>query len=1072
MNAKAREKAIAELNYPEAPKMVTAYPGPKSKAIYEECLFLESPQRIAGLLWPIAVEEARGACLKDVDGNVFIDACSSIAVSSVGHNHPKVVKAIQEQAAKFGHGFDLSNPIKTALLKKMIETAPAGLKNSSFIALGMSGTAAAEIAVKQAKMITGRANICAFEGAYHGVFATAHAMTTGPQYRDNYGPLMPGVHHLPYPYCYRCAFDLEYPKCALQCAQFVDYQLNTPYTGKDNVAAIVAEGMQGEGGYIVPPKEWWPMMRKIADKNGCLLVDDEVQSGFGKSGKLWAIEYFDCEPDIMTFGKAVGGDQPVAGVFTKGRHRQKLVPASQPVTFAANAISMAAALANYEVMLDPELDLMGRAEKLGHEFQAMLKDAQKTNEIIGDIRGLGLLQGIELVRDPDTKEPVDHQKLLGVLAEDLAARGMWIVPAGRYNNVIRFMPPLTIRHDHFVWCVESIIEVLNDKKDELSGSSNGKGHTLRGPQTGTITPSLSAALKAGDPRFLRIDMSTQTVSAESIPESYAGLGGRGLTSAMINAEVPPTCDPLGPDNKLIFAPGLLTGTALVNTCRISVGAKSPLTGGIKESNAGGTVAAAVAKAGIGAIIVEGQPSPEDLFILKIDKEGNAALVPAGDYKGMRTYALVEKLLQTYGPKSALMCIGPAGEYRLHSASIQTTDVDGHPCRAAGRGGLGAVMGAKGLKAIVVEPGGNQAGEPVDPDSFKAAARVFAKMIKENPFCAQMLPQLGTAGLVSAVNSMGAFPSYNATQGVFEGWEKISGEAMAKTIQERGGQTIHLGCAQCIIHCSNQYVDPQGKYMTASLEYETIWAMGGMPGIDDLDAIARLDYLSDDIGVDTMNTGVAIAVAMDAGHKPFGDGPAAIAMMEEIAAGTEFGKILGNGPDAVGKHFNHSRVPAVKRQSIAAYDPRAMQGNGVTYATSPMGADHTAGNLIGDYMGGVLDPLSPEGQVEASRIMQIGVAALDCTGLCLFAGAILAIPEAGEALLQMINARFGTQLGPETIPTMGLAVLAAEREFNRKAGLTRADDRLPRFFHDEPLPPHNKRFLISDENLDTTLGHFS
>ena len=569
-------------------------------------------------------------------------------------------------------------------------------------------------------------------------------------------------------------------------------------------------------------------------------------------------------------------------------------------------------------------------------------------------------------------------------------------------------------------------------------------------------------------KFLRINMTTQAVSKEDVPEAYAGLGGRGLTSIMINAEVPPMCDPLGPDNKLIFAPGFLTGTTLVNTCRISIGAKSPLTGGIKESNAGGTVAAAIAKAGIAAIVVEGRPQPEALYILKVDKEGNAALESAQAFKGMRTYALAEKLFETYGRKNAILCIGPAGEFQLASASIQTTDVDDRPCRAAGRGGLGAVMGAKGLKAIVMDRQGDLAVELADPEAFKEASKAFAQIVKDNPFTGQMLPQLGTAGLVSAVNSLGAFPSYNATQGVFDGWEKISGEAMAKVIQERGGQTTHLGCAQCIIHCSNVYVDQEGKYMTSSLEYETIWSMGGMPGIDDLDAIARLDYLSDDIGVDTMNTGVAIAVAMDAGHKPFGDGQAAIDMMEEIAAGTDFGKILGNGPDAVGKHFNHHRIPTVKHQSIAAYDPRAMQGNGVTYATSPMGADHTAGNLVGQYLGKALDPLSPEGQVEASRKSQIAMASLDCTGLCLMAGTTLAAPEAGEAFLKLINAKLGTQLEPEDIPALGVRVLKAEREFNRKAGLTAKDDRLARFFYDEPLPPHDKAFLVTDEDLDRTL----
>ncbi len=570
-------------------------------------------------------------------------------------------------------------------------------------------------------------------------------------------------------------------------------------------------------------------------------------------------------------------------------------------------------------------------------------------------------------------------------------------------------------------------------------------------------------------KFIKVNMSNKTIGVEDVPQQYLGLGGRGLTSILINAEVPAHCDPLGPENKLIFAPGLLSGTNLVNTSRISVGAKSPLTGTIKESNAGGTIAAALGHLGITAIIVEGQAAEGELFLLRIDEKGEAALLPAQEYKGMRTYALTEKLLQTYGGKTSVMCIGPAGEQRLKAASIQASDIDGRPCRAAGRGGLGAVMAAKGLKALVVDQRGSSPDAIADPETFKESAKAFAKAVKEHPFSGQLLPNLGTAGLVAPVNSMGAFPSYNATKGVMEGWEKISGEAMTQLINERRGNPSHMGCSQCIVHCSNVYNDKEEKYLTSSLEYETIWSMGGMTGIDDLDTIARLDFLCDDIGLDTMSTGVALAVAMDAGYKKFGDGPAAIQWVEEVAQGTKMGQLLGNGPAAIGQHFNHSRVPVVKGQSIAAYDPRAMQGNAVSYATSPMGADHTAGNVIGEYMAGKLDPLKAEGQVEASRNTQIAMAAVDCTGLCLLASFALTTPEGGLAFLQAMNAKFGTQLGPEAIPQLGIRVLQAEREFNQKAGFTNKDDRLPEFFYKEPLPPHNTVVVISDEEMDSTFN---
>jgi aldehyde:ferredoxin oxidoreductase len=567
-------------------------------------------------------------------------------------------------------------------------------------------------------------------------------------------------------------------------------------------------------------------------------------------------------------------------------------------------------------------------------------------------------------------------------------------------------------------------------------------------------------------KLVRVDMTAKRVTTEAVPSQYLGLGGRGLIAALINGEVPPRCDALGPENKLVFAPGLLGGTQLINTSRIAVGAKSPLTGTIKESNAGGTFGDAAGRLGITGIVVEGQDT-EGLSILRIDTQGNAVLIATPELKGLRTYALTETLVARFGAHNAIMCIGPAGEALMRIASIQSTDTKGRPCRAAGRGGLGAVMGAKGLKAVILDQRGQAADAIADPKAFERAARAFAKSVRTNPFSGDVVPKLGTAGLVAPINSLGGFPSYNATQGVFDGWEKISGEHMAEMIAKRGGKTTHRGCSKCIIRCSNEFVDPEGKYVTSSLEYETIWSMGGMTGIDDLDIIARLDFLCDNIGIDTMSTGVGVGVAMDAGFRPFGDGRAALEIVEEIGRATPLGRIFGDGPVAVGRHFNHHRVPVVKGQSISGYDPRAMQGNAVTYATSPMGADHTAGNVVSEYVAGKLDPLQPKGQVEASRTSQIAMAVVDSMGLCVLASHVLASPEGSRAFADAINAKLGIRLEPHELGEMGLRVLRAEREFNRKAGFTHLDDRLPRFFYEEPLPPHNTVVRISGEEMDKT-----
>ncbi len=552
--------------------------------------------------------------------------------------------------------------------------------------------------------------------------------------------------------------------------------------------------------------------------------------------------------------------------------------------------------------------------------------------------------------------------------------------------------------------------------------------------------------------FLWVDLSRRRLRREEAPGAYRELGGRGLTSRLIRDRVPPTCNPLGPENLLVFAPGLLTGTGLANAGRLSVGAKSPLTGTIKESNAGGTASESLSRLGLSAVVLEGGSQTGKPLLLRLSRDGEAELVAAPECRGMGTYELVARIHDRYGKDHSVLCIGPAGESQMSCASIQSTDTEGRPCRAAGRGGLGAVMGSKGVKALIVERGGGNRPPLADPEGFKQSARSFAIRARTST---KNFRAYGTAMLVGPVNTIGAFPCYNATRGVFDKADAINGERLAGLLKRRGGRMGHKGCSGCVVHCSNEYVDEEGNLLTASLEYETIWSTGGMCGIDDLDAIARMDHLCDDIGVDTMSTGVAMAVAMDAGYRAFGDTGAALEMLEEIRAGSEMGRVLGNGPVSVGAHLRHHRVPVCKGQSIAAYDPRAVQGMAVTYATCPQGADHTAGNVIAESLSGVVDPLSPEGQVELSRKKQVTVMGLDVTGLCLFTGG----SADKETLVSLINARLGTAFSEKELDALCQGVLDTERAFNREAGFTEADDRLASFFYEEPLPPHNRVVLI-------------
>jgi len=307
-------------------------------------------------------------------------------------------------------------------------------------------------------------------------------------------------------------------------------------------------------------------------------------------------------------------------------------------------------------------------------------------------------------------------------------------------------------------------------------------------------------------------------------------------------------------------------------------------------------------------------------------------------------------------------------------------------------------------------------------------------------------------------------------GRFDTCHKISGETQAETETARGGLATH-GCHRgCVIRCSGTYMNKDGHYLTKQPEYETVWAFGGDCGIDDLDAIAMLDRLCDDYGLDTIEMGVTIAVAMDAGLAKFGDAEAAINLVKEVGKGTPLGRVLGSGAAIAGKVFGVERVPVVKNQALPAYDPRGVQGIGVTYATTPMGADHTAGYAIATNIlkvGGFVDPLKPQGQIELSRNLQIATAAIDSTGMCLFiAFALLDQPDTFQALLDIINAFYGLNLTADGVTELGKKVLKMERDFNARAGFTKAQDRLPEFFTKESLPPHNITFMVKDEELDS------
>jgi aldehyde:ferredoxin oxidoreductase len=498
-----------------------------------------------------------------------------------------------------------------------------------------------------------------------------------------------------------------------------------------------------------------------------------------------------------------------------------------------------------------------------------------------------------------------------------------------------------------------------------------------------------------------------------MPESWERLGGRGLLAKILLDEVDPECDPLGPENRLIFSPGLLTGHHLSSLDRISIGGKSPLTGGVKEANAGGRTGHQLANLGIKALIIENIPKEENWTLIHLSNDG-VRFDSAKPYIKQGVYQTAEGLIGKYGDHVAIALIGPGGEMMLKSAGIQNLDKDRVPSRIAARGGLGAVMGSKYIKAIVIDAKNGKRPPIRNVDDFKQARKKYTDLVLGHPQTTTYV-DYGTSAMVSMCNTIGGLPTRNFSSGSFEKAEDIGGDRLREMLLERGGVSnpSHACMVGCVIKCSNVFGNPDGKEVIVSpLDYETIDLMGANLGIGDLDTIAKLNYQANDLGIDSIETGSALGVAAEAGLMEFGDGDRALELLQEIRKGTSLGRVLGNGAAMVGQEYGVERVPVVKGQAMPGYDPRAIKGTGVTYATSPQGADHTCGLTI------------------------------------------------------LINSIYPFDVEDDFLQELGKITLQLEREFNRRAGFTAQDDRLPEWMGFEPLPPHNTVFDVSAEDLDS------
>ena len=548
--------------------------------------------------------------------------------------------------------------------------------------------------------------------------------------------------------------------------------------------------------------------------------------------------------------------------------------------------------------------------------------------------------------------------------------------------------------------------------------------------------------------YYEIDLTGRTVTKRDLQGEEIVRAGRYLIARTLLERGAATVDPLSPANPLIFSAGPFAGTSFSNANRTSVGCKSPLTGGIKEANGGGTFSYGLGQLGISGFTLSGGAS--DWVVLHLRKDG-IDFDDAAPYLGKGNFQAAEMLHARYGKKVALGLCGPVGEYEGLIAGITFSDKDRRPSRLAARGGVGAVMGVKRVKAIVLDL------DRIPPfhDSRKVTAAIkdYAKMLQADSIVENFYAKLGTMGMADVQNHMGGLPVRNFSAGQLADTAagerfKLGADYIGPLNTSRGGEQTHACMPGCVIQCSNVYHDANGKEVVSPVEYETLGLLGSNCGLTEPDDLAQLNFICNDLGVDTIETGATLAVLMEAGLGAFGDAKFMADALGEIARGTERGRIWAQGTARVGAHYGVRRTPVIKRQAISAYDPRVVEATGITMMVTAQGADHTAGNLPRLKTREMdLDTL-----LSQSLLQQTRVAANDSLGLCIF-GQSVTNPNT-EFLATTINAAHGTSLTKEFFEALGRETLRLEREFNRQAGFTARDDELPQFFYEEALPPTN------------------
>ena len=562
--------------------------------------------------------------------------------------------------------------------------------------------------------------------------------------------------------------------------------------------------------------------------------------------------------------------------------------------------------------------------------------------------------------------------------------------------------------------------------------------------------------------YLHINLHDQSVDEQELHGEAIVRCGRYLITKTLLEQGTATVEPLSPDNPLIISAGPFAGTNFSNANRTSVGCKSPLTGGIKESNAGGTFSFALGQLHLAGLTLYNASA--NWVVIRIARDGEVSFDSAEPYLGKGNVEAATLLHEKYGKKVSLALCGPVGEYQGLLAGIAFSDPDGRPTRMAARGGVGAVMGSKKVKAIVVDL--HKMPQLHDRKRVMHAVREYGAKLREQEGV-RNLNELGTAYVADFTNHMGGLPVRNFSDGQLVDTNiepmKMGGDYLRQQNIERGGKPAHACMPGCIIECSNVYADADGNEMVSPLEYETIGIMGTNCGLSDPDELARLNAIANDLGIDTIETGAMLAVLMEAGLAEFGDAGFMADALEDIRKGTEKGLLWAQGTARVGEYYKVGRVPVIKRQAISAYDPRVIKVTGITMMLTAQGADHTAGNVpMMDCKGKLVSEL-----VAASLQSQVSTAAADSLGLCIFGRSVTDTNT--ELVVNAINDAHGTELETSFLEELGRETLKLEHEFNKVAGFVDEDNEFPQFFYDEPLAPTDKVANIQSSEIHQSMS---